>query len=260
MSVRVRALLAALPVALVAIAATGCAPEDEAPTTATTPTTSSSADACTKDQLQTVTAGTFTVGTDKPAYEPWFSDDDPTNGKGYESAVAYAVADRARLRAGGGQVDRGAVHQRVRPGRQEVRRRHQPGLDHRGPPQGRRLLQRLLRRGPDRRHHQGLPDRRRQDASPSSRTPSSAPRSAPRPTPRSTSRSSRRKKAAVYDTNDLAVQALKNGQIDGLVVDLPTAFYMAAAQLDDGVDRRPAAARRGHAGPVRDGAGQGQRR
>ena len=39
----------------------------------------------------------------------------------------------------------------------------------------------------------------------------------------------------MYDTNDLAVQALKNEQIDGLVVDLPTAFYVAAAQLDDGV-------------------------
>ena len=31
-----------------------------------------------------------------------------------------------------------------------------------------------------------------------------------------------------YDTNDLAVQALKNGQIDGIVVDLPTAFYVTA--------------------------------
>jgi polar amino acid transport system substrate-binding protein len=41
--------------------------------------------------------------------------------------------------------------------------------------------------------------------------------------------------AAVYDTNDLAVQALQNGQVDGIVVDLPTAFYMTAAQLDDGV-------------------------
>ena len=38
----------------------------------------------------------------------------------------------------------------------------------------------------------------------------------------------------VYDTNDLAVQALKNGQVDGLVVDLPTAFFITAAQLDDG--------------------------
>ncbi|MEO5743297.1 MAG: transporter substrate-binding domain-containing protein, partial [Terracoccus sp.] len=39
----------------------------------------------------------------------------------------------------------------------------------------------------------------------------------------------------VFDTNDLAVQALKNKQIDGIVVDVPTAFYMVAAQLDDGV-------------------------
>ncbi len=31
------------------------------------------------------------------------------------------------------------------------------------------------------------------------------------------------KEAKVYDTNDLAIEALKNGQIDGLVVDLPTA-------------------------------------
>ena len=38
----------------------------------------------------------------------------------------------------------------------------------------------------------------------------------------------------VYDTNDAAVQALKNGQIDGLVVDLPTAFYVTAVQVSDG--------------------------
>jgi polar amino acid transport system substrate-binding protein len=38
----------------------------------------------------------------------------------------------------------------------------------------------------------------------------------------------------VYDSNDLAVQALKNKQLDGIVVDLPTGFYMTAAQLDNG--------------------------
>ena len=38
-----------------------------------------------------------------------------------------------------------------------------------------------------------------------------------------------------YDTNDLAVQALKNGQIDGIVVDLPTAFFVTAVQVEDGV-------------------------
>ena len=70
------------------------------------------------------------MGTDKPAYEPWFSDDDPTNGKGYESAVAYAVAEKlgfARTRSPGSVPFTNAYA----PGRQEVRRRHQPGLDHR---------------------------------------------------------------------------------------------------------------------------------
>jgi len=42
-------------------------------------------------------------------------------------------------------------------------------------------------------------------------------------------------KPLVYDTNDAAVQALKNGQIDGIVVDLPTAFYVTAVQVSDGV-------------------------
>jgi len=36
--------------------------------------------------------GALTIGTDKPAYPPWFESNDPANGKGYESAVAYAVA------------------------------------------------------------------------------------------------------------------------------------------------------------------------
>jgi len=40
--------------------------------------------------------------------------------------------------------------------------------------------------------------------------------------------------AAVYPDNDTAVTALQNGQIDGLVVDLGTAFYMRDAQLTGG--------------------------
>ena len=42
------------------------------------------------------------------------------------------------------------------------------------------------------------------------------------------------KKPAVFDTNDAAVAALKNKQIDGLVVDLPTAFYITAVQVPKG--------------------------
>ena len=41
-------------------------------------------------------------------------------------------------------------------------------------------------------------------------------------------------KPRVYNSNNDVVKALENGQIDALVTDLPTAFYMAAAQLDHG--------------------------
>ncbi|MGH2824157.1 MAG: ABC transporter substrate-binding protein [Thermoleophilaceae bacterium] len=50
------------------------------------------ADTCKKDQLALKSSGQLTVGTDKPAFPPYFEGDDPTNGKGFESAVAYAVA------------------------------------------------------------------------------------------------------------------------------------------------------------------------
>jgi polar amino acid transport system substrate-binding protein len=84
------------PIVLAAalLAALGCAPQDSTGPAAPTPSGSATAAACTKDTLRLVKPGTLTVGTDKPAYEPWFADNDPTNGRGFESAVAYAVADR----------------------------------------------------------------------------------------------------------------------------------------------------------------------
>ncbi|HVA51991.1 MAG TPA: ABC transporter substrate-binding protein [Acidimicrobiales bacterium] len=38
------------------------------------------------------TKGKLTVATDTPAYTPWFISNMPSNGKGYESAVVYAIA------------------------------------------------------------------------------------------------------------------------------------------------------------------------
>jgi len=51
---------------------------------------------CTNAAIQKhlYTKGVLTVATDKPAYPPWFASNDPANGKGYESAVAYAVASQ----------------------------------------------------------------------------------------------------------------------------------------------------------------------
>ncbi|HUR03069.1 MAG TPA: ABC transporter substrate-binding protein [Nonomuraea sp.] len=78
---------------VLAAAAVACAPVDNPSSTATlSPTSSAASTACTKDQLKLVNAGKLTIGTDKPAFEPWFKDDDPSNGQGFESAVAFAVA------------------------------------------------------------------------------------------------------------------------------------------------------------------------
>jgi len=65
-----------------------CAPADN------TSSGPAPAERCSKDSLTTLSKGTITFGTDQPAYPPWFIDDDPANGKGFESAVAYAVADK----------------------------------------------------------------------------------------------------------------------------------------------------------------------
>jgi polar amino acid transport system substrate-binding protein len=56
--------------------------------------TSATTTSCSNASIQKYlyTKGTLTVATDKPAYPPWFANNDPANGKGYESAVAYAVA------------------------------------------------------------------------------------------------------------------------------------------------------------------------
>ncbi len=86
---RRRLALVAVPLLLAA----ACAPaEDEEPTSAETP--EAAEDACAVDQLPLKEPGVLTVGTDSPAFEPWFVDNDPSNGRGFESAVAYAVAER----------------------------------------------------------------------------------------------------------------------------------------------------------------------
>jgi polar amino acid transport system substrate-binding protein len=86
-------LLACLLGAAVAVAACGDSDSTDATSADGTTATTSLAD-CTPDSLDTLDSGTLTIGTDKPAYPPYFEDNDPSNGKGFESAVAYAIADQ----------------------------------------------------------------------------------------------------------------------------------------------------------------------
>jgi polar amino acid transport system substrate-binding protein len=96
-----RAVLAAVAAvaAVLALAACGGSTSSSSssttnPATSAASTSGAAASACTKQTLKTHTPGTLTVATDKPAFPPYFADNDPKNGKGFESAVAYAVAQR----------------------------------------------------------------------------------------------------------------------------------------------------------------------
>jgi polar amino acid transport system substrate-binding protein len=80
---KLSAILILVPVLLLLA---GCgSSNDESTATAT---------ACTPDKLPTHSKGTLTVATDKPAYPPYFEDDEPANGEGFESAVAFAIGKR----------------------------------------------------------------------------------------------------------------------------------------------------------------------
>jgi polar amino acid transport system substrate-binding protein len=68
--------------ALLLLAGCGSSKSDSSSTTAI---------ACTPGKLPTHAKGTLTVATDKPAYPPYFEGDEPANGEGFESAVAYAI-------------------------------------------------------------------------------------------------------------------------------------------------------------------------
>lgn len=91
---RISTRLAALAAASALVLA-GCASSGADPTPSPTPSdaaTETETETEVEPTLETVTDGKLTIGTSDPAYEPWVVDNDPSNGEGYESAVAYAVA------------------------------------------------------------------------------------------------------------------------------------------------------------------------
>jgi polar amino acid transport system substrate-binding protein len=102
-----RKLITLALVLALSLVAAGCGSDDDddgdAAGTTTAATTAATADDCAKDGLELISDGTLTIGTDNPAFPPWFeggtpdgSDweiNDPSTGEGFESAVAYAVAE-----------------------------------------------------------------------------------------------------------------------------------------------------------------------
>jgi len=90
---RILPVLAAVA-ATALITACGSSSPSASGTAGASPSASPTAASCSNAAVQKdlYQRGVLTVATDKPAYPPWFENYNPSNGKGYESAVAYAIA------------------------------------------------------------------------------------------------------------------------------------------------------------------------
>jgi polar amino acid transport system substrate-binding protein len=216
----------------------------EAPSEAPSAAPSQVAVACTPDTMATKTAGKLTIGTDNPAYPPYYQPSaastapwelgDPTNRLGFEGRVAWTIAR-----------DLGYIGDTVTWIPVPFNNAIQPG------PKDFDIYLTQVSYTADRAQAVDLSDGYYDVAqavvaakgSKLAKVTSIAglkgfqfgaqAGTTSLDTINSTIAPS--KEAKIYDTNDLAVEALKNGQIDGLVVDLPTAFYITSAQYTDGV-------------------------
>jgi polar amino acid transport system substrate-binding protein len=242
-----RAVALLLVLAALAVAAVGCGGDDDGGeaggATATETETDAMAESCAKDQLDLVTAGKLTIGTDNPAFPPWFDGgtpkgskweiNDPAKGQGFEGAVAYAVAEQmgfARnevtwvvvpfdqsFRPGPKNFDFDINQISIRPARAQNVDFSEPYYD---------VNQALVAiKGTPTANAKSIAELK--DAKLGAQIGTTSldyindeiqPSQEP----------------SVYNTNNDVISALKAKQIDGIVVDLPTAFFVTAVQVPNG--------------------------
>jgi polar amino acid transport system substrate-binding protein len=182
----------------------------------------------------TLEEGTLTIATGEPAFPPYVIDDDPTTGEGFEAAVAYAVAGQlgfadedvewvrtpfdAAIQPGPKDFDFNLQQFSISPERLEVVSFSVPYYTSTqaivatadSPAAGATTLPDL----------QGL-----RLGVAAGTTSLALVEDVIQP----------EEDVQVFNTNADAVQALSSQQVDGLVVDLPTALFLAAVQIDGGV-------------------------
>ncbi len=214
----------------------------EAPSVAPSP----SADACAKENLALIAPGKLTwARTTRPTRPTSRRRTAATRRPGIRRRATRTAARASRARSptrspsklgfapDRGRLGRRAVRQLVRAGRQDLRLRPQPGRLQAGAGADRRPHRRLLLRQPDDRGPQVEPDRQGDHDRRVGRTRPSARRSARRATTRSSTSSSRPRKPRSTTRTTRAIQALKTKAIDAIVVDLPTADFLANVQIEN---------------------------
>jgi polar amino acid transport system substrate-binding protein len=223
------------------IGASATAPDSPSASASVAPTM----DACSKDSLDTKTAGMLTIGADNPAFPPYFDPPaegetatepwelgDPTNKRGFEAAVAWALAEEL----GFGDADVSWIPVKF-------------DLSFAPGPKDFDIYLSQVSFTPERTEGADLSDGYyflNQSLVAVAGTPIASAKSVAELKPYkfgaqvgTTSLTYIQEQIQptqdplVYDTNDAAIEALGNGQIDGLVVDLPTAFYVTAVQLPE---------------------------
>ncbi|MBM3690940.1 MAG: amino acid ABC transporter substrate-binding protein [Actinobacteria bacterium] len=218
-----------IPLLAFALVLSACATTDEAETEATDTGT-----ICSPESLQTLEPGVLTIATGEPAYYPWVIDDAPESGQGFEAAVAYAVAAQlgydqtavtwvrttfdAAIAPGPKTFDFNLQQYSITDERKEVvdfsstyYQANQTIVSFKGSVlEGLTTLAEISASGAKLGAAVGT-------------------------TSLDVIESTLGLSASVFNDNAAAVTALKNQQVDGLVVDLPTAFYLSAVEIPDGI-------------------------
>jgi polar amino acid transport system substrate-binding protein len=234
----VRRASALLLVALVSLLAAGCGGSSKK---ASNTTSTAAAASCDKSSLNLVNSGQLTVGTDNPAFPPWFGGNqkspwkvsNPNSGQGYESAVAYAVASKLGLA-------KSAVKWIVVP----FNTSFAPGPKKFDFDINQISYKPARAKAVDFSHsyydvNQALVVVKGTSIASATSVAALKPYKFGAQLGTTSydyivNNIKPSKQPAVFDQNDAAVAALKNKQIDGLVVDLPTAFYVTAVQVPKG--------------------------
>ncbi|NED96005.1 amino acid ABC transporter substrate-binding protein [Phytoactinopolyspora alkaliphila] len=237
-----RYVLAGIPIAALMLTA-ACGSDDDPnaedgddTASATEPADDGGADdgQCTPEDLETMTPGTLTIATGEPAYEPWVAGNAPESGEGFESAVAYAVAERLGYTDDDVTWTRVDFNAAIQPGPKNfdfdinqfsITEERKVAVDFSSSYYD--VAQTVITvEGSPAADATSIADLQDLQLGAQVGTTSlQAIESAIQPS----------NEPAVYNSNDDAKLALDNGQIDALVVDLPTAFYMTAVEIENGV-------------------------
>jgi polar amino acid transport system substrate-binding protein len=185
---------------------------------------------CKPADLPLLKSGTFTVATDDPAFEPWFVDNDPANGKGFESAVAYAVAgklgfakdDVTWVKAGFNQaVQSGTKSFDVDINQFSITKDRAKAVDFSSPYYSAAQAIITLK---DSKFAGATSLAELKDAKLGAQVATTSLEAIKQIAPSN--------EPLVYDDTTKAAQALQNGQVDAVVADLPSAYYLTSAELD----------------------------